>query len=175
MLHRVDTNGKGRHRPAAQPVPPAQSPHPAPSAEYIEVQRGFPLVAAHALSSLMTLSLMWLAGPHLLVTMILLPQLFCMVCFCTLRIRVTHGWLLWRYGPGWIRRRLPLSQIESVNIVMTPFTYGWGFRRTLHGWRFNRLGSLAVEIRCQDGKRLRLGTPRALELQRILTPRNECS
>lgn len=141
------------------------SPRPA---EYVDVQKGYPLVALLATTSLATLGSTWMAGPHLAATLILFPQLASMVCFCTLLIRVKDGGLTWRFGPGWIHGRIPLSEIVTTHIVMSPFAYGWGFRRTLSGWRFHHWGALAIVIHCRGGKRLRLGTSRAHELQQFL-------
>lgn len=148
----------GRH--PAEPVTSLQ--------EHIEVQKGYPLVGLLAMTSLATLGAAWSWGPHAATTLLLIPQLFAMVCFCTLLIRVKDRFLSWQFGPGWIQGKVALSEIITTRIVMTPFAYGWGFRRTAKGWRFNRGGSLALEIHCRGGKRLRLGTAQAHQLQHCL-------
>jgi hypothetical protein len=152
----VVINGQSPHRPAAQP------------AEYVDVQKGYPLVCVLAVTSLTTLGFSWIVGAHLLASLILFAQLAVMVCFCTLLIRVKDGCLTWQFGPGWIRGKVALSAVVTTHIVMSPFAYGWGFRRTGQGWCFDRKGAPAIEIHCRGGKRLRLGTSRAHELQHFL-------
>ena len=140
---------------------------PTPPAEFIDVQRGGPLITVLSISSALTIiaTAIW---PHVLGTMALLMQLAAAVCFCTLFIRVKKGLLRWQFGPGWIRGKMPLSEITGTTLVRTPFAYGWGLERTKWGWRFNRKGALAIVIRRREGQCLRLGTARAAELQQFL-------
>ena len=138
---------------------------PVKPAEFFDFQNGLLLVGVLATSSLATLGWIWIAGPHIGKTLLLVLQLWAIVCFCTLLIRVKDGFLTWRFGPGWIRGQVALSDIVTTHIVLSPLAYGWGFRRTLRGWRFHHMGALAIEIQCQGGRRLRLGTSRAHQLQ----------
>lgn len=142
------------------------SPHG--EVEYVDVQKGYPLLCLLAVTSLATLAATWFVRPPILTTLILLPQLVAFVCFCTLFIRVREDCLAWQFGPGWIRGEVLLSQVATTQIVMSPFAYGWGFRRSVRGWTFHPGGALAIVILCRDGKRLRLGTPRAHELQHVI-------
>jgi hypothetical protein len=137
-------------------------------AEYSDVQKGYPLIYLLTLTSLVTLCSTWIIRPPILATLLLIPQLVSLVCFCTLYIRIRDGRLDWQFGPGWIRGHLLLSQIVTTHIVRTPCAYGWGFCRTTRGWRFHRGGALAIEIHCRGGRRLRLGTTRAHELQHFV-------
>jgi hypothetical protein len=134
-------------------------------AEYSDLQKGYPLLCLLVFTSATTFASTWIVRPPIVATFILIPQLASLVCFCTLFIRVRNGFLFWQFGPGWIRGQVSLSQIVTTRIVMSPFAYGWGFRHSVRGWRFHRGGALAIEIQCRDGKRLRLGTTRAHQLQ----------
>jgi hypothetical protein len=137
-------------------------------AEYSDVQKGYPLIYLLALTSLATLASTWFVRPPIITTLLLMPQLASLVCFCTLFIRISDGCLNWQFGPGWIRGQVLLSEIITTHIVRTPCAYGWGFCRTARGWRFNRGGALAIEIHCRGGRRFRLGTTRAHELQHFV-------
>ena len=80
----------------------------------------------------------------------------------TVEIDTTH--LLFRFGVGLIRKRIPLAEIVAVEPVRNSWLYGWGIHRTPHGWLYHVSGGEAVEITLASGKRLRLGTdePRRL-------------
>lgn len=141
---------------------------PAQTQEYVDVQSGLPLTALLALTSFATIASTKLLGPHLIVTLLLFPQLVGMVCFCSLVIRVKEGVLSWKSGPGWLRGQVPLAQIVSMRVIKTRLAFGWGLRRSRFGWRFARETALALELHCRGGRRLRLGTARAHELRRFL-------
>jgi hypothetical protein len=141
---------------------------PRRDAMYADVQKGYPLLWTLAATSVATFVSTWFVRPPYLATLLLLPQLAALVCFCTLFIRVSGGCLTWQFGPGWIRGRILLSDIVTTRIILSPFAYGWGFRQTGSGWRFHRDGALALEILCVGGKRLRLGTTKAHALQQFI-------
>lgn len=132
--------------------------------EYVDVQKGYLLVAVLALTSTSTLVFNWISGPHIALTLLLILQLATMVCFCTLFIRIRNGELTWQFGPGWVRGKVALSDISSSHIVTSPLAYGWVLQRSERGWSFRWSGALAVELRCEGGVRVRLGTSRAHEL-----------
>jgi hypothetical protein len=83
---------------------------------------------------------------------------------CVLAV-TSLGTLNWQFGTGWIHGKVLLSQLVTNRIVRTRFACGWGFGRSSRGMHCDRGGTLALEIRCRDGKRLRLGATRAHELQ----------
>jgi len=152
----MPTKRRTSRRPPVQPL------------EWVDVQTSYPLLAVLGTAIFAVLVWTWVAGPHIVRTLLLPALGWAMVCFCTLRICVTEGCLSWQFGPGWIRGRVPLSEMVTTHIVMSPWAYGWGFHRTIWGWRFHRGGALALEIHCRNGKRLRLGTTRAHELQHLI-------
>lgn len=129
-----------------------------PPTEYADVQKGILLVNVLGLTSALTIvsTVIW---PNVFAIIALLLQLAAAVCFCTLYIRIKDGCLLWQYGPGWIKRRVPLSDIKSARFVQRRFSYGRGFHRR---------GSSALEIVHGGGKRLHLSTPRAEELRLLI-------
>jgi len=84
--------------------------------------------------------------------------------FHSLTIEISGGELRWRFGPGLIRKRVPLAQIVSAQPVRTNFLEGWGIHWSRFGWLYNVSGLDAVAITLHSGKRFALGTdePQAL-------------
>jgi hypothetical protein len=84
--------------------------------------------------------------------------------FSSLKIEVNEENLVFWFGPGWLRRIIPLAEIVSCKIVRNPWYYGWGIHMTPKGWIYNVSGLRGVEIVLTSGKTLRLGTdePQAL-------------
>lgn len=88
-----------------------------------------------------------------------------LVLFSSLTVVICEDELEVRFGPGLIRKKFKLQDIESGYVVKNPFYYGWGIRLTPHGWMYNVSGLYAVEIKLKSGQKFRIGTnvPRELE------------
>jgi hypothetical protein len=86
------------------------------------------------------------------------------IAFGSLTVRVGDGVLAWRFGPGLIRKSVPLDRVRHVEAVRTSALYGWGIRWTPRGWLYNVSGLGAVEVRLEGGKRFLLGTDHPEEL-----------
>jgi hypothetical protein len=84
--------------------------------------------------------------------------LFCLFAFRNLSVTVDDRQTELWFGPGWIRRKFPLSDIESCLIVRNPIFLGWGIRWFPGCWTYNVSGLQAVELKMRDGKRYRIGT-----------------
>jgi len=132
--------------------------------KYMHVQRGDLLIGVLATTSSATLAAIWIASPALLASLVLLVQVMTAVAYCSSVITETDGEVSVRYGPGWIRRTIPLREILSCRVVKSALAYGWGVRRGARGYSYQRSQSLAVELRLLSGRRVRLGTDRPLEL-----------
>lgn len=91
--------------------------------------------------------------------------------FRSLTIEIVDGELHWRFGPGWIHKRVPLAEIASARVVRTSVIEGWGIHYSRFGWLYNISGLNAVAITLRNGKRFCLGTdqPEAL-LAQLSTP-----
>jgi len=93
------------------------------------------------------------------------PVLFALVIlvlmawlFHSLTIEITDGELRWRFGPGWIHKRVSLGEIASAQVVRTLVLEGWGIHYSRFGWLYNVSGFGAVAITLRNGKRFCLGT-----------------
>ena len=84
--------------------------------------------------------------------------------FHALTVRVSEDRIDLSFGIGLIRKRIAIEDIESSSDVKNRWYYGWGIRKIKSGWMFNVSGFDAVEIRCGNGRRFRIGTdePRKL-------------
>jgi hypothetical protein len=80
------------------------------------------------------------------------------VLFCTLTVRITSEKMTIFFGPGLIRKTIPLRNIAAVSPVVNKWWYGLGIHLTRHGWLYNVSGLKAVEMRMWNGLVLRVGT-----------------
>jgi hypothetical protein len=88
-----------------------------------------------------------------------------LVLFYSLNIEISDNVLVCRFGIGFIRKRIFLSDIEQVRSVKNPWFAGWGIH-WMPGqyWLWNVSGLRAVELLLKNGSRFRIGTdePEAL-------------
>jgi hypothetical protein len=75
-----------------------------------------------------------------------------------LTIEIADGRLLWRFGPGLIRKSVALSDIAHVEPVPRRGPFCWGIHRTRDGWLYNVSGWQTVQVQLKNGQRFRLGT-----------------
>jgi hypothetical protein len=62
------------------------------------------------------------------------------------------------FGPGLIRRRIPLANIQEVSVVRSAWLWGWGIRLTNRGWLWNVSGLRAVRFRLTSGRHFSVGS-----------------
>jgi hypothetical protein len=82
----------------------------------------------------------------------------CAILFSSLTIRITETELRWHFGPGLIRKKVALADIQQAEITTTKFIYGWGIHLTPQGWLYNVSGFKAVAFRLKNDKQFVLGT-----------------
>jgi hypothetical protein len=93
------------------------------------------------------------------------PVLFIIAwLFHSLTIEIDKGELSWRFGPGLVRKSVPLEEIISAEPVRTNLLEGWGIHLSRYGWLYNVSGFDAVAVTLRNGKCFALGTdePQAL-------------
>ncbi|MFC2032761.1 hypothetical protein ACFLUS_05365 [Chloroflexota bacterium] len=91
-----------------------------------------------------------------------------LVLFSSLTMVIWEDELEARFGPGPIRKRFKLDEIESWQVVRNHWYYGWGIRLTPHGVLYNVSGFDAVEIKLRTGKKFRIGTDVPQELEEAI-------
>jgi hypothetical protein len=90
------------------------------------------------------------------------------VVFSSLTVEVTASSLVFWFGPGVLRKQVPLAEIAGVEVVRNPWYWGLGWRITPRGMLYSVSGLDAVEITRRDGSRFRLGTDQPERLVRTL-------
>ena len=88
----------------------------------------------------------------------------CTVTFYSLTVTINGNTLKLYYGIGLIQKSFDTSQIIDLNIVKNKWYYGWGIRRTPHGWLYNISGLDAVELTLKNGNSYRIGTDQPKQL-----------
>ena len=78
--------------------------------------------------------------------------------FSSLTVRVSDSHLHWHFGPGLLRWKRPLAEIESVVRGQSTWLDGWGIRLTRFGLLYNIAGTDYVKVSLSNGKAFALGT-----------------
>lgn len=135
---------------------------------YHHTQIGYFVIISLAIAWLFCLLFMVFVGFYWITFATLALFSICLALFATLTVDINADLLEIRFGPGVIRKKFPLNDIESCQVVRNPWYYGWGIRLTPHGWLYNVSGFYAVEIKMRDGKKFRIGTDAPNELEKSI-------
>lgn len=125
---------------------------------YHHTQIGYFVIIALVIACLFCLLFMIFIGFYWITFASLVLFSICLALFATLTVMISEDILEIRFGPGIIRKKFSLKEIESCQVVKNPWYYGWGIRMTPHGWLYNVSGLSAIEITMKDGKKYRIGT-----------------
>jgi hypothetical protein len=106
----------------------------------------------------------WDSPPYLGILVILIM----LGLFINLTISINDEKITLSYGMGLIKKSFALQDIVESYQVRNPFYYGWGIRRTPHGWLYNISGLDAVEIVLANGKKYRLGSDEPEKLSSVI-------
>jgi hypothetical protein len=102
----------------------------------------------------------------LLATMLIL--LVSAFTFSSFTITVGDGRLAWWFGPGLLRKEIPLAAVVAAEPTTTSLVNGWGIHLTTRGWLYNIKGRQAVLVSLRDGKQFLLGTDEPSVLAEVL-------
>lgn len=79
--------------------------------------------------------------------------------FFSLTIEIKNGVMLCIFGPGLVRKKIKIKDIQNVHAVINPWYSGWGIHYISEKcWLWNVSGFEAVELRFSRFKRFRVGT-----------------
>lgn len=135
---------------------------------YQHTQIGYAVLAPLLAGLLGLLAGTLAAGPLPVLLAVSAVVLAGIAAFPTLTVEVRNGALSWRFGPGFGRKSIALSRVETAAVVRNARSYGWGIRLTPHGWLYNVSGLGAVEIVLRGGERFRLGSDEPEALARAI-------
>ncbi len=103
-------------------------------------------------------ALMFVTRFNLLADLLFVLFLFVLATFAALTTAVGQGKIDLTFGPGSIRRAIPLSEVMNVRVVTTSPVDGLGVHWWNNAWIYNVYGTRAVEIIYKNGAVLRVGT-----------------
>ena len=104
----------------------------------------------------------WIAIAVLVVLAVVL------VLFHSLTVVINAEELMVQFGPGAVRKRFGLNEIQSVQSVRVPWYWGWGIRTTPQGMVFRVSGFGAVHVKLSTGKEYLIGTDVPQELEEAI-------
>ena len=107
-------------------------------------------------------------GMNWIATAVLVLLAVVLVLFHSLTVVIGEEELVVKFGPGAIRKRFKLNEIESCQAIRIPWYYGWGIRLTPQGMVFRVSGFNAVQIRLITGKEYLIGTDAPQELEEAI-------
>lgn len=135
---------------------------------YKHTQIGYLMLIVIGLGIFVIANFLFIHGLNLFFLAVLILLAVGFLMFVVLKVEVDRKNISIRFGIGLIRKQFPIKEIESYEAVRNPWYYGWGIRRTPHGWLYNVSGLSAVEIRMKDGRNYRIGTNDPAGLSRAI-------
>ncbi|MHB1128013.1 MAG: PH domain-containing protein [Bacillota bacterium] len=138
------------------------------SKRYEHKQVGYLLIVALAAGLLFIVYLIAVYGLNWIELVVPVVLGACLASFAKLTVSIDDDNIEIRFGPGVIRKKFPLKDIQSCHSVKNPWYYGWGIHWTPNGWLYNISGSHAVEIRMKTGKKFRIGTDQPNDLKKAI-------
>ncbi|MCK5124078.1 MAG: hypothetical protein KAQ73_08045 [Dehalococcoidia bacterium] len=135
---------------------------------YEHTQVGYFIVVAIVAAMVAIGIIMANAGVNWIATTVLVVLAVIVVLFHRLTVAINGEELVVQFGPGAIRKRFKLNEIESCQTVRIPWYYGWGIRLTPQGMAFRVSGFHAVQIRLITGKEYLIGTDVPQELEEAI-------
>ncbi|GBE00643.1 MAG TPA: hypothetical protein ENH50_04135 [Nitrospirae bacterium] len=135
---------------------------------YRHTQTGYVTIVSLVVGILFVAYLMTVYGFNWIALIVILILGASIVLFASLTVVIDGDTLEIRFGPGLIRKKFLLRDIESCRVVKSPWYYGWGIRLTPHGWLYTVSGSYAVELKMKNGKKYRIGTDVPKDLEKAI-------
>lgn len=135
---------------------------------YRHTQIGYLMIFVVGSGLYLLLNFFYLHGFNIFFVAVFALLAVCLLLFAALTVTVEGQNLSIRFGIGIIRKKFPVREIDSTEVVRNPWYYGWGIRKTPDGWLYNVSGLLAVELRMKNGEKYRVGTNDPLGLREAL-------
>jgi hypothetical protein len=135
---------------------------------YEHTQVGYLIIVAIVAAMVLIGIIFANAGINWIAIGVLVVLAVALVLFPSLTVVIWAEELEVRFGPGTIRKRFKLNEIESCQVVKNPWYYGWGIRLTPRGMLFRVSGFYAVEIKLRTGKKYLIGTDVPQELEEAI-------
>jgi hypothetical protein len=103
--------------------------------------------------------------PIIILSFVILTLIVCLLIFFKLTITIDDTHLTFILGIGLVRKRYPLSDIESCTSVRNSPLWGMGIHMNSSGWLYNVSGKHAIELSFKSRKpKIRIGTDKPDEV-----------
>ena len=135
---------------------------------YEHTQVGYLIIVALVAAMVTIGIILATAGVHWIAIAVLVVLAIALVLFSNLTVVISEEELLVQFGPGVIRKRFKLNEIESCQAIKIPWYYGWGIRLTPQGMLFRVSGFHAVQNKLIRGKEYLIGTDVPQELEEAI-------
>jgi hypothetical protein len=138
--------------------------------QYHHQQFGKTLVVALCTGAVLCLLFMIMVSSRANIVLLLISTLLLIgaILFSSLTVIVDETHLRWKFGPGFLRKQIPLDEILLAEATTTTLQEGFGIHRTRRGWLYSVSGNQAVAIRLKTGKQFLLGSDEAEKLALVL-------
>ena len=135
---------------------------------YQHTQVGYFIIVAVVVAMVAIGIILATTGVNLIAIAVLVVLAVALVLFPSLTVVIREEELLVQFGPGVIRKRFKLNEIESCQAVKSPWYYGCGIRLTPQGMLLRVSGFHAVQIKLITGKKYVIGTDVPQELEEAI-------
>jgi len=135
---------------------------------YEHTQVGYFIIVAIVAAMVAIGIILATTGVNLIAIAVLVVLAVVLILFHSLSVVINEEELVAQFGPGAIRKRFRLNEIESCQAVRIPWYYGWGIRLTPQGMVFRVSGFHAVQIKLITGKKYLIGTDVPQELEEAI-------
>lgn len=104
-------------------------------------------------------NIMWAFGCRCSLWAVIVLLAVVMTLFGAFTVEVGEDAVTAQFGPGFLKRRIPLRRIRYVRPMEIPWYFGWGVKWIPRGWMFRGSGTAVVELELDDGRRFCIGSP----------------
>ena len=135
---------------------------------YEHTQVGYFIIVAIVVAMVAVGIILATTGTNLIAIAVLAILAVALVLFPSLTVVISEEELLVQFGPGVVRKRFKLNEIQSCQAVRKPWYYGWGIRLTPGGILFRVSGFHAIHIKLVTGREYLIGTDAPQELEEAI-------
>jgi len=135
---------------------------------YEHTQVGYFIIVAVVVAMVAVGIILATTGTNFIAIAVLAILAVALVLFPSLTVVISEEELLVQFGPGVVRKRFKLNEIQSCQAVRKPWYYGWGIRLTPDGILFRVSGFHAIHIKLVTGREYLIGTDAPQELEEAI-------
>ena len=124
---------------------------------YEHTQVGYLIIVAMAATMVLIGIILANTGINWIAIGVLIVIAIALVLFPSLTVIIWEEEMEVKFGPGLVKKRYKLSEIQSCKVAKYPWYYGWSIRLIPHGILFRVSGFHAVDLQLVTGKSFSIG------------------